>query len=70
MLTPDGKWQQVRQKGASPPQIMHANVLEIMNEKEALFREQFKLDKVILPSSFSIFVSFNLFGNFEIFRQL
>lgn len=43
-LTPEGKWQQVRSQNRGD--IVHGNVLEIMNEKEALFREQFRLDKV------------------------
>ena len=45
-LTPEGKWKQVRQAHCNPREIIHGNALESMNEKEALFREQFKLDKV------------------------
>lgn len=43
-LTPEGKWKQVRSQNRGD--IVHGNVLETMNEKEALFREQFRLDKV------------------------
>ena len=45
-LTPEGKWKQLRNH--HPKEIIHENALDILNDKEALFREQFKLNKVCI----------------------
>ncbi|CAG5110025.1 Oidioi.mRNA.OKI2018_I69.chr2.g4476.t1.cds [Oikopleura dioica] len=58
-LTPTGEWKQIRNKNSTPPELIHANVLEKTRHKMCLFREKLSIPKDKI-SCFVIFPKENL----------